>query len=155
MEKKKIMFVCQGNICRSPLAMFLLRYRIKELGLEEEYEVTSAGLESSTKNEDMHKKSKEQLDLHDIPYGPHKAHMLNPREYLEQDYVLYMENYQKITIKRMMSNNHPEKLHRLYDYTGEKRDIADPFYTGDFVTAYKDISEAIDNFILTEIKAKH
>ncbi len=155
MSKTKIMFVCQGNICRSPLAMFLLRYRIKEMGYEDEYEIISAGLETSTKGEDMHVESKKQLDLHNIPYGPHKAHMLSPREYLEQDFVLYMENYQKIAIRRMMSGNHPEKMHRLYDYTGEERDIADPFYTGDFKTAYDDISEAIDNFILTEIKSKH
>lgn len=143
----KILFVCQGNICRSPLAMFLLRYKLKERGLENEYEVTSAALESSTKGEDMYYESKKQLDLHHIPYEKHVAHMLIPREYLNQDYVLYMENYQKVEIKRMMSNKHTEKLHRLYDYTGFKKDIADPYYTRDFSTAYDEINEALDAFI--------
>jgi protein-tyrosine phosphatase len=151
MEKRKILFVCQGNICRSPLAMFLLRYKLKEIGKDDDFEITSAGLENSTKGEDMHPESKKQLDEHEIPYQEHHAHPLSPKEFLEQDYVLYMENYQKIAIKRMMSNNHIEKLHRLFDYTGECRDIADPYYTGDFVTAYLDIDKALDCFIQKEI----
>lgn len=152
MEKKiNILFVCQGNICRSPMAMFILRYRLEQMGLSDKYNVTSAALEHSTKGEDMYIEAKKLLDENHIPYSLHSAHPLSPREYLVQDYVLYMENYQKIEIKRMMSNNHPEKLHRLYDYTCVKKDIADPYYSGDFRTAFEEISEAIDWFIKTEI----
>ncbi len=155
MEKKiNILFVCQGNICRSPMAMFILRYRLEQLGLSDQYNVTSAALEHSTKGEDMYSEAKKQLDENHIPYSLHSAHPLTPREYLAQDYVLYMENYQKIEIKRMMSNNHPEKLHRLYDYTFVKKDIADPYYNRDFKTAFEEISEAIDWFIKTEIQKK-
>ncbi len=152
MNPLRILFVCQGNICRSPLAMFLLRYRLKEMGLESEYIVSSAGLEKSTQGEDIHLESKKELEKHHIPYERHEAHMLTPKEYLAQDYVIVMENYQKIAIKRMMSNAHPEKLHRLLDYTDEKRDIADPFYTLDFVAAYQDIEKGIEGFISKEIK---
>ncbi len=152
MNPTRILFLCQGNICRSPAAMFLLRYRLKELGLENDYIVTSAGLEKSTLGEDMHPESKKELDEHHIPYETHAAHMLAPKEYLSQDYVIVMENYQKIAVKRMMSNAHPEKLHRLLDYTEEKRDIADPFYTLDFTSAYQDIEKGIEGFINKEIK---
>lgn len=148
---KKIIFICQGNICRSPLAMFLLRFRLKGLGLENEYEVTSAGLESSTAGEDMYDLSKEQLDLHSIPYGPHKAHKLALAEYLAADYVLVMERYQKIYIRRNMSSARIEKVHTLLEYTDEKRDIDDPFYTRDFVTAYSDIAKGIEGFLQKEI----
>ncbi len=147
MSTTRILFVCQGNICRSPLAMFLLRFRLQERGLEEEFVVTSAGLEKSTQGEDMHEGSKRELDAHHVPYQKHEAHMLSPKEYLQQDYVIVMEGYQKIGIKRMMSGAHPEKLHRLLDFTPLKRDIADPYYTGDFATAYADISKGIDGFI--------
>ncbi len=150
----KILFICQGNICRSPMAMFLLRDKLSKLTLKEEVCVTSAALESSTKGEDMHPKAKEQLDMHSICYTKHSAHPLSIKEYLEMDYVLYMESYQKITMKRMMSNNHMEKAHRLFDYTGIKKDIADPYYTGDFSLAYQDIEKGIDAFIEKELKGK-
>lgn len=148
---KHIMFVCQGNICRSPMGMFILRNRLKELGLENEYEVTSAGLERSTENLDMERRSKEQLDNAKIPYGEHKAHMLTPREYLAMDYVLFMENYNKVLISRLMSKRHMEKAHRLLDYTEEKRDIADPYYTGDFKTAFEDIQKGVEGFLQNEL----
>ena len=147
MNPTRVLFVCQGNICRSPAAMFLLRYRLKELGLENDYIVTSAGLEKSTQGEDMHIESKKQLDAHHVPYEKHAAHMLSPKEYLEQDYVIVMEGYQKINIKRMMSGAHPEKLRRLLDFTPLKRDIADPYYTLDFDTAYADIEKGVEGFV--------
>lgn len=151
---KKILFICQGNICRSPAGMFYLRYKLKELGLESEYEVTSAALEMSTKGMDMENQMKAELDKHNIPYTTHSAHKLNPREFLEQDYVLYMEAYQRIEISRIMSNNHMEKAHRLYDYTGVEKDILDPYMSGDYKTACDEIIEAVDAFIQLEIKNK-
>ncbi len=148
---RKVIFICQGNICRSPLAMFLLRFRLKELGLENEYQVTSAGLESSTAGEDMYDLSKEQLNLHSIPFGTHKAHKLTVAEYVAADIVIVMERYQKIYIRRNMSSAHIEKVHTLLEYTDDKRDIDDPFYTRDFVTAYNDIAEGIEGFINKEV----
>ncbi len=144
---KKILFVCQGNICRSPMAMFLLRYRLQELGLDKEYLVFSAGLERSTESSDMDMRSKKELDDANIPYGEHKAHMAYPRELLDMDYILYMENYNRILIKRMMSNKNMETIHRLLDFSDDPRDIVDPFYTGDFHVAYLDIKKGIDAFV--------
>ncbi len=102
----------------------------------------------------MHHGSKAQLDLHKIPYSLHSAHKLSVKEYLSADYVITMENVQKIYIKRMMSGSKAEKLYRLYDFTGEKRDIADPYYTGDFAKAYEDISEGVDAFIQAVVLKK-
>ncbi len=154
MEPVRIIFICQGNICRSPAAMFLLRHKLHVLGLEENYIVTSAGLENSTSGQDMHLESKAQLDAHNIPYGTHSAHKLTVKEYLSADYVVCMESVQKIFIKRMMSGSKPEKLSRLYDFAGEKRDIADPYYTGDFSKAYEDISKGVDAFVESVILGK-
>ncbi len=151
---KKILFICQGNICRSPAAMFYLRHRLDELSLLNQYLVTSAALEMSTDGMDMEQNMKDELDKYNIPYHLHSAHKLNPREFLEQDYVLYMEKYQKILIGRIMSNNHMEKAHRLYDYTGVGKDILDPYVNGDYVTAFKDIMTAVDAFINLEILNK-
>lgn len=151
---RKILFICQGNICRSPAAMFYLRHRLDELSLLDQYLVTSAALEMSTDGMDMEQNMKDELDKYNIPYHLHGAHKLNPREFLEQDYVLYMEKYQKILIGRIMSNNHMEKAHRLYDYTGVGKDILDPYVNGDYETAFKDIMTAVDAFIDLEILNK-
>lgn len=148
---KTIYIICQGNICRSPMGMFILRNRLKELGLENEYDVKSAALESSTAGEDMYSESKKQLDEHHIPYTTHAAHKLTLPEYLAADYILVMERYQKIDIKRKMSSAHIEKVHTLLEYTDEPRDIDDPFYTRNFSKAYEDVSKGIEGFIVKEI----
>ncbi len=146
-NKTKIIFICLGNICRSPLAMFLLRYRLDQLGLLDQYEVISAGLESSTAGLDMHIGSKKELDKHNIPYSIHSAHKLTLADYASSDYVIVMEQYQKIKIKRFVSNVNVNKIHNLLEYTDQKRDIQDPYCTNDFETAYNDIALGIDGFI--------
>ncbi len=146
-----IYFICQGNICRSPMAMFILRYRLKQLGLENEYEVKSAALESSTAGEDMYLFAKKQLDAHNIPYAEHSAHKLTLPEYLSADYILVMEKYQKIEIKRNMSSVHIEKVHQLLEFTDSPMDIDDPFANRDFATAYSQIEKGVEGFISSEI----
>ncbi len=148
---KKIMFVCTGNVCRSPMGMFMLRNRLKQLNLDAEYEVTSAGLLESTKGQDMHPKCRQELEKAGIPFTVHAAHPLRPREFLEMDYILYMEKYQKIEIKRMMNGRHMEKVHRILDYTDCPSDLADPYYTLDFDKAYQDLARGIDAFVNKEI----
>lgn len=150
----KIIFICLGNICRSPLAMFLLQYKLNQMGLLDKYEVTSAGLESSTAGLDMHDGSKKELDKHNIPYSIHKAHKLTLADYASSDYVIVMEQYQKIKIKRFVSNVNFNKVHTLLEYTGQKRDIQDPYCTNDFETAYNDIVLGIDGFINKVILSK-
>jgi protein-tyrosine phosphatase len=103
----------------------------------------------------MEPRSKEQLTKANIPYEKHEAHMGHPREFLSQDYILYMENYNRVLISRMMSNRHLEKAHRLLDYTDDKRDIADPYFTNDFSKAFDDISKGIEGFIQKEILQKN
>ena len=137
------------------MAMFYLRYRLKQLGLENEYQVTSAALEISTKGMDMEKLAKEELVKNQIPFEQHSAHQLNPKEFMSQDYVLYMEAFQKIQISRLMSGHGMERTHRLYDYTGTKKDIEDPYFTGDFDTAFKEVKEAVDAFVDKEITKKN
>ncbi len=151
---KTIYFICQGNICRSPMAMFILRKRLSDLNLTNEYIVKSAALESSTSGEDMYPLAKKQLDLHNIPYETHAAHKLTLSEYLSADYILVMEKYQKIDIKRNMSSAHIEKVCLLLDFTDDSRDIDDPFYNRDFAKAYSDIEKGIEGFISSEILKK-
>lgn len=153
---KSIVFVCQGNICRSAMAMFMLRNKLKELNLENEYSVTSAALESYTSGLDMDDRAKAELDFNHIPYSLHKAHQLMISEVVKADYVLCMQTYQRINIRRMMSSSKSaDKVRLLLSYAiGEGAEIADPYYSGDFHTAYLEIEKGINAFIEQEILKK-
>lgn len=98
----KALFVFQGNLCRSLIAMFLLRYNPEEKDLSSSFEVISGGLERSTQAEDMEPRAKKQLTFHDIPFTVHSAHRVSPREFLPQDYILYMESYDRVLLNCLM-----------------------------------------------------
>lgn len=152
---KTIIFICQGNICRSPTGMFILRDKLKKLGLENEYNVISAGLESSTAGLDIEPRAKKELDDAGIPYTVHKAHQLKIQEVVNADYILCMQVSHKIAIKRMMSSSkNTSKVHLLLSYTGESRDIEDPYFYGDFHKAFQEIERGVDAFVEKEILNK-
>lgn len=134
------------------MGMFILRNKLKQLGLEDEYAVTSAGLESSTTGMDMDERAKKELDENAIPYTTHKAHQLTIQEVVNADYILCMQIAHKISIKRMMSSSkNMSKVHLLLSYTDEVRDIDDPYFYGDFHKAFDEIQQGIDAFIKKEI----
>lgn len=150
----KVMIVCQGNICRSAMGKFMLIKKLNDLHIDDVF-VFSSGLESSTFGLDMEERAKEVLKKNSIPFEKHSAHKIRPKEFLNMDYVLYMENFHKIELSRIMSNKNMEKAYRLLDFTNEKRDIDDPYYTGDFNKAYQDIDKSLDAFIDTVILNKN
>lgn len=134
------------------MGMFILRNKIKQLGLENEYNIASAGLESSTAGMDMDERAKKELDDNSIPYSLHHAHQLTIQEVVKADYILCMQTAHKIAIKRMMSSSkNTNKVHLLLSYTGENKDIDDPYFYGDFNKAFNEIKKGIDAFIEKEI----
>lgn len=150
-QVKKILFLCEGNICRSPIAMFLLRDLLKKNGLEDKYIVTSAGVDRPTDGHELEPRARAELIAHGIPCEGHKAHFMHPKDYFDADIVLYMEQYNRVLLSRLLSRPRLEKCHRLYDYTGTPKDIADPYFTGDFKTAYDDIEKGVKAFFEKEI----
>lgn len=148
---KKILFLCEGNICRSPTAMFLLRDLLAKHGLSDKYEVTSAGVDRPSEGKGLEPRAKAVLEAHHIPCEGHVSRYLVPKIYFQADIVLYMEQYNRILLSRLLSHPDVSKCHRLYDYTGVKKDIADPYFTGDFETAYNDIEKGVTAFFEKEI----
>ena len=138
----KIIFLCEGNVCRSPSAEWLFKKLVKDAGLEDRFAITSRGTLNSTRGEDIYSFSKEVLKDNGIPYEKHSAKPIEISEYREADYVIVMENYNSILLKRLLFTKDYSKIHRLLEYTDrEKKDIADPYQTRDFKTAYQDIYE--------------
>lgn len=145
MKKLSVAFVCLGNICRSPLAEYLFKDMLKKQGIDTVH-VESFGTSNENYGRGMHSSSKLALLNHGIIYlGGHRARGLQKEDYADFDYFLCMDSYNLSDAKRILGRS--DKVHRLLDYSDFPRDVADPWYTGNFEKAYDDILEGCEHFM--------
>ena len=144
---KKILFVCLGNICRSPMAKFVFEDLLKKKGLESKYFVDSAGTSNEETRNDMHYGTKDKLNEKGVAYTKHKAKQMKKEDYEKYDYIIAMETSNIKGIMRIIGEDKKNKVCRLLDYTRNPRDIADPWYTGNFEITYNDIVEGCNALI--------
>ena len=142
----KVLFVCLGNICRSPMAEYILKDMVKKKGIENRFYISSAATSYEEIGNDMHYGAKDKLDEMGIPYTKHKARRIEKQDYEKYDYIIGMEerNIQNI---RIVGNDKENKVYRLLDFSKNPRDIADPWYTGNFTVTYNDIVEGCTGFL--------
>lgn len=149
----KIMFVCHGNICRSPMAEFVFRDMIKKEGLSDKFYIASSATSREEIGNCVHSGTKRKLREVGISCLGKTAIQLTKSDYENYDYILCMENYNIKNCIRIVGDDWLGKIHRLLDYSTRPRDIADPWYTGNFDETYNDIVEgctAFLDFILKE-----
>ena len=138
MDKKiKILFVCHGNICRSPMAEFVMRDMIKKCGLDEKIVTASAATSTEEIGNPVHSGTRRKLREHGISTDGKYAVQLTKSDYDKYDYLIGMDSANIRNMKRITGGD--EKIVRLLDLTDEPRDVADPWYTGDFDTTYNDV----------------
>lgn len=137
----RILFVCHGNICRSPMAESVCAYMIEERGLQEKISVSSAAAHTDEIGNPPHFGTVEKLRREGIPLIPHKAVLLTRADGEQYDYILGMDDYNVRDMKRILSPDCAYKVRRLLDFTNRPRPIADPWYTGNFDETYSDITE--------------
>ena len=143
----KIMFVCHGNICRSPMAEFLLRDMLKKRGLDGKITVASSATSTEEIGNDIHYGTRRILDKYSIPYTRREAVQLTRSDYGKYDFFVGMDSANIRNMHRIFGSDPEEKIIRLLDLTDAKRDVADPWYTGNFEATYRDVTEGCDALI--------
>ena len=138
-KKKRIMFVCLGNICRSPMAEFIFKHIVEERGGA--FEAASSGTSDEEYGHPVYPPAARMLAQHSISCRGKRAVQFTPEDYRHFDLIVCMESRHIRQLERMLGGDPQGKFVRLLDFTDHPRDIADPWYSGDFETAYREIYE--------------
>ena len=141
------MFVCYGNICRSPMAEFLLKDKVKKLGLEDEFIINSSATSTEELGNGVHYGTRQVLDRLKISYAGKYSVRLKQADYENYDFFIGMDENNRRTMNRMLGGDPLGKISLLMDYTKRPRDVADPYWTGNFKDTYDDIEEGLNEFL--------
>ena len=142
---KKILFVCHGNICRSPMAEFIFKDLVSRQGLEDQYYIESAAVSTEEIGNSIYPPAKRCLNFHGIPFDKAKtARQITRADYDRFDLIICMDRMNLRWLKYIIPDDPAGKVHLMMSYAGQDRDVADPWYTGDFETTYRDITLATD-----------
>ena len=147
---KKILFVCHGNICRSPMAEFILKEMVREAGVGSEFEISSAAVSTEETGNDMYPPAKRMLQSKNIPFTRRSARQISRSDYSYYDYIICMDQSNIRWMRNIIGEDSEHKVSLLLQWingeiinhhltNGKMADVADPWYTGDFLVAYRDI----------------
>lgn len=148
----KILFVCHGNICRSPMAEFVLKQMAQERGLD--WQIASAATSREEIGNDIHYGTRAKLQQMGIPFSRRQARQITRQDYRDYDLLIGMDRQNLINMKRFFGADPQNKLCLLLDFTSRSGDIADPWYSGNFDATYKDINEGCEALIRKFIETK-
>lgn len=148
----KIMFVCHGNICRSPMAEFVLRHMINKRGLSDKISVASSATSTEEIGNDTHRGTKAILTKYGIPFTRREAVQLTRADYNKYDMFIGMDSYNIRNMLRIFGADPDGKVIKLLDITDRGGDVADPWYTGDFEVTYSDVVEGCEALLNRLIK---
>lgn len=141
----RILFVCHGNICRSAMAEFILKALVKAKGIENRFYIESAAVSTEEIGSPIYPPAKRCLSQHGVWFDPAKrARQVTKADYERFDRIIYMDASNLRLIKRIIPSDPEGKIHLMMSYTGIGRDVADPWYTGDFETTFQDILEGCE-----------
>lgn len=141
---KKILFVCHGNICRSPMAEFMFRDMVKKAGREQEFRIASAATSYEEAGNPVYPPARRKLAEHGIGCAGHAAHRMTTDEYGEYDLIVCMDQANLRNLRRMTGGDPDGKISLLLNHCGRTgEEVADPWYTGDFEATWQDLSEGL------------
>ena len=145
----KVLFVCHGNICRSPMAEMIFKFLVSNAGVQDEFFVDSAGTsdEEARYFSTIHKGTKNVLTKNNIPFTEHIARQFTLSDYDKFDYIICMEQYNITNLLRIIKNDYDKKIYRLLDFSPIKKDVDDPWYHHNFDKTYEEIFEGCKCFL--------
>ena len=134
----KIMFVCHGNICRSPMAEFVMKDIVKKAGLENKIHIASSATSREEIGNPVHHGTRKKLAEYGISVAGKTAVQITKADYSNYDYIVVMDSYNLQNLKRIIGSDTENKVYMLLDFA-DGGDIADPWYTGNFDITYNDV----------------
>lgn len=144
----KLLFVCHGNICRSPMAEFVMKNLVREAGLEGQFQIASAATSTEEIGNPVYSPARRELARHGISCEGKRSVRLKREDYADYDLLLGMDRWNLQNMKRMLGGDPEEKIHLLMDYSQHPgREVADPWYTGDFETTYRDVLKGCEGLL--------
>lgn len=145
----KVLFVCLGNICRSPMAEFIFKDIVKNKGIEKKFLIDSAATSGYNERykECMYGDAQDILKKYNIPFTEHFSRKIRKEDYDKFDYILAMEEENIKNILKIVGKDTKKKVFKLLDFTEQPRDIIDPWYYGNFDATYYDIKYGCEMFL--------
>lgn len=138
---RKVLFICHGNICRSPMAEFVMKKIVEEAGLGDQFEIASAATSTEEIGNPVYPPARRKLSEHGIRCDGKTARQMTRADYQHYDYIIAMDHNNLRNLNRMFGEDTDHKISLLMDYTSHLGDVADPWYTGDFEATWRDVSE--------------
>lgn len=143
----KILFVCHGNICRSPMAEFVMKDLVRKAGRAEEFSIASAATSTEEIGNPVYPPARRMLAAHGIDCTGKTARQLRKSDYAQYDYLIGMDQANFRNMQRMCGGDPDGKIHLLLDFTDRPGQVADPWYTGDFQATWEDVLEGCEGLL--------
>ncbi len=142
----KILFICHGNICRSPMAEYLFRDYVTKKGMGDKFDIDSAATSTEELGNPVHPGTRGILRRLGIDPSAHRARQLRWEDYGQYDYFIGMDTWNIRNMLRMLKNDPEGKVYKFLSFSEQPRDIADPWYTGNFDETFRDVMEGCETF---------
>lgn len=143
----KILFVCHGNICRSPMAEFIMKDIVQKASRAADFHIASAATSTEEIGNGVHRGTREILSRYGISTAGKTAVQLRKCDYGSYDYLIGMDDWNIRNMKRILGEDPDHKVYRLLEFAGADGEIADPWYTGDFEATYRDVMAGCEGLL--------